>query len=178
MIWNQSGPAHDTGIRMAVNDRPYRSAQFALYYSDINFELLGEIVSRVSGKTLPQYVTEKDLSSSGHDGNHVPAAAITCFTHRADGDSQRIALCRCEEWSTILRHVSWAESRDTPDLFSTAADLSKFAEMMLAYGRRKSVRIFSPLTVRRFTSPQGPVDQPVLRGLGWDIDSSFSDYTG
>jgi uncharacterized protein YbbC (DUF1343 family) len=63
-------------------------------------------------------------------------------------------------------------------LFSTAADLAKFAEMMLGMGRRENQRIFSPLTVRKFTTPQGPADQPALRGLGWDIDSPFSGTRG
>jgi uncharacterized protein YbbC (DUF1343 family) len=63
-------------------------------------------------------------------------------------------------------------------LFSTAADLSKFAEMLLGHGKRNGVRVFSPLTVRRFTTPQGPADQRILRGLGWDIDSQFSGSRG
>ena len=37
---------------------------------------------------------------------------------------------------------------------------------------------FSPLTVRKFTSPATPPDQPILRGLGWDIDSSYSANRG
>ncbi len=39
-------------------------------------------------------------------------------------------------------------------------------------------RIFSPLTIRKFTSPETPPDQPVLRGLGWDIDSPYSSNRG
>ena len=40
------------------------------------------------------------------------------------------------------------------------------------------VRLFDPLPIRLFTSPQSPVDQPILRGLGWDIDSPFSSNRG
>ena len=56
-------------------------------------------------------------------------------------------------------------------LFSTADDLARFAQMMLNGGELDGVRLFSPLTVRKFTEPQSPPDQPILRGLGWDIDS-------
>src|SRR6185369_13272619 len=59
-------------------------------------------------------------------------------------------------------------------VFTTADDLAKFAAMLLAHGQP----IFSPLTVRKFTSPASPPDQPILRGLGWDIDSSFSGNRG
>jgi uncharacterized protein YbbC (DUF1343 family) len=63
-------------------------------------------------------------------------------------------------------------------LFSTAWDLAKFAETMLGYGERAGVRIFSPLTVRAFTSPQSPPAEAAVRGLGWDIDSPFSSNRG
>ena len=55
-------------------------------------------------------------------------------------------------------------------LFSTADDLAKYAQMLVDGGGK----LFSPLTVKKFTSPNSPPDQPILRGLGWDIDSGFS----
>jgi uncharacterized protein YbbC (DUF1343 family) len=63
-------------------------------------------------------------------------------------------------------------------LFSTADDLSRFAQMMLNGGELDGVRIVSPLTIKKFTEPQSPPDQPVLRGLGWDIDSPHSGSRG
>jgi uncharacterized protein YbbC (DUF1343 family) len=63
-------------------------------------------------------------------------------------------------------------------LFTTADDLARFAEMMLGGGEYGGVRLFSPLTVTKFTTPQSPADQPVLRGLGWDIDSPLSGNRG
>ena len=172
-VWS----GHDTGIRMAVNDRPIGPPNAHFVYSDINFELLGEIVSRVSGKTLPQYVTEKIFRPLGMtETMYLPPRSLV----------SRIAPTEIVKGSTLpLRGVVHDPTArymggvaGHAGLFSTAADLSKFAEMMLGNGRRKGVRIFSPLTVRAFTSPQGPVDQPVLRGLGWDIDSSFSTTRG
>src|SRR6516162_549074 len=63
-------------------------------------------------------------------------------------------------------------------LFSTADDLARFAQMMINGGELDGVRIFSPLTVQKFTEPQSPPDQPILRGLGWDIDSPHSGNRG
>src|SRR5208282_584914 len=63
-------------------------------------------------------------------------------------------------------------------LFSTADDLARFAQMMLNGGELDGVRLFNPLTVAKFTSPQSPPDQPILRGLGWDIDSPYSSNRG
>ncbi len=36
----------------------------------------------------------------------------------------------------------------------------------------------APLTVTKFTEPQTPPDQPILRGLGWDLDSPHSGNRG
>src|SRR5262249_57925510 len=37
---------------------------------------------------------------------------------------------------------------------------------------------FSPLTIQKYTEPQSPPDQAILRGLGWDIDSPNSGNRG
>src|SRR4029077_10524400 len=63
-------------------------------------------------------------------------------------------------------------------LFSTAADLSIFARMLLNGGVYNGARILSPLTVAKMTSPASGPGDPNVRGLGWDIDSSFSSNRG
>src|SRR5262249_51213584 len=63
-------------------------------------------------------------------------------------------------------------------LFSTAADLSRFCRMLLAGGRLGSARILSPATVAEMTSPSTPPEMRAVRGLGWDIDSSYSSNRG
>ena len=59
-------------------------------------------------------------------------------------------------------------------LFSTAADLARFARMMLNQGELESVRIFKLVTVKLMTSVQSPEEIEARRGLGWDIDSGYS----
>ena len=63
-------------------------------------------------------------------------------------------------------------------LFSTAADLSIFARMLLNGGVYNGTRILSPLTVAKMTTPASAPGDPNVRGLGWDIDSSFSSNRG
>jgi hypothetical protein len=63
-------------------------------------------------------------------------------------------------------------------VFSTADDLARFCEMLLQKGELDGTRLFSAPTVEKFTTPQSPADQPILRGLGWDIDSQFSGNRG
>lgn len=62
-------------------------------------------------------------------------------------------------------------------LFSTADDLAIFAQMMLNKGKYDGVQILSPLTVERMTSIY-PKASFSGRGLGWDLDSSYSSCGG
>jgi uncharacterized protein YbbC (DUF1343 family) len=63
-------------------------------------------------------------------------------------------------------------------LFSTAADLATFCRMILGGGMHRGVRILSPMAVAKMTSPASPATERNVRGLGWDIDSSFSANRG
>ena len=69
-------------------------------------------------------------------------------------------------------------ARDPDARFTTALDLQKFAEMMIHQGEYDGVKLFSPLVIRKFTEPQTPPDQAILRGLGWDMDSPFAGNRG
>ncbi len=40
------------------------------------------------------------------------------------------------------------------------------------------MRILSPLTVEKMSTPQSPLNKTAVRGLGWDIDSPFSSARG
>ena len=50
--------------------------------------------------------------------------------------------------------------------------------MLLGGGMYRGVRILSPLTVAKMTSRATPAEERSARGLGWDIDSSFSSNRG
>jgi uncharacterized protein YbbC (DUF1343 family) len=63
-------------------------------------------------------------------------------------------------------------------LFSTAADMSRFCRMILNGGSLGGVRILSPLTVAKMTMPASPAASTSVRGLGWDIDTSYSSNRG
>src|SRR5207249_2899284 len=59
-------------------------------------------------------------------------------------------------------------------LFTTAADLARYARMLLNLGELDGVRLFKPETVLLMTSVQSPESIRARRGLGWDIDSGYS----
>src|SRR4029077_11626141 len=63
-------------------------------------------------------------------------------------------------------------------LFTTPADLARYARMLLNEGELNGKRIFKPETVRLMTSVQTPDTITSRRGLGWDIDSGYSGPRG
>ncbi len=56
---------YDTGIRRALLEKPTSPPATRFVYSDINFELLGEIVHRLSGKTLDEYARDAVFAPLG-----------------------------------------------------------------------------------------------------------------
>lgn len=167
---------YQTGVHLALIDKPTAPPGTRFLYSDINFVLLGEIVHRLSGQMLPDYVRQNVFSPLGMKETmfQPPAslrARIAPTENGKGGEPLRGAV-----HDTTARYMGGIAGH--AGLFSTADDLARFAEMMLGNGSRNGVRLFSPLTVRKFTSPQSPPDQPILRGLGWDIDSSLSGSRG
>jgi uncharacterized protein YbbC (DUF1343 family)/CubicO group peptidase (beta-lactamase class C family) len=166
---------YDTGIRKALVEKSVNPPGTKFTYSDINFILLGEIVHKVTGKMLPDYVREKVFVPLGmNETMFQPPAAFKSRiapTELVDG-----VMLRGVVHDETTRYMGGIAGH--AGLFTTADDLAKFAEMMLGLGTRNGVRIFSPLSVRKATEPQTPSGQPVLRGLGWDMDSPYSGNRG
>ncbi len=63
-------------------------------------------------------------------------------------------------------------------LFSTADDLAVYCQMIMNGGEYRGVRILSPLSVAKMTRPRIVSEPAWTRGLGWDINTSFSTNRG
>jgi hypothetical protein len=63
-------------------------------------------------------------------------------------------------------------------LFSTADDLARYCQMLLNGGILDGKRILSAQTVARMTAPIVVSEDGATRGLGWDMNSSFSSNRG
>ena len=168
---------YETGIRMACEDKPTGPPGVQHVYSDINFILLGELVHRLSGQMLSDYARQNIFLPVGMKETmfQPPAAWIPRIapTERLEKDGPPLRGVVHDPTARYMGGVAGHAG-----LFSTADDLARFAQMMLNGGELDGVRIFSPLTVQKFTEPQTPPDQPILRGLGWDIDSPYSSNRG
>jgi uncharacterized protein YbbC (DUF1343 family)/CubicO group peptidase (beta-lactamase class C family) len=178
----------DEAIRRAVEEVPTAPPGERFIYSDINFFLLGEIVRRVSGERLDRYAKTQIFDPLGmKDTGFMPpeswrpriAPTERCrplsWPCAAPGDAS-VPFLRGTVHDPTARRMDGVAGH--AGLFSTAADLSSFCRMLLGGGRLGDVRILSPAMVARMTAPSTPADMPAVRGLGWDIDSSYSANRG
>jgi uncharacterized protein YbbC (DUF1343 family) len=168
---------YETGIRLACTDPPAGPPGARYVYSDINFILLGELVHRLSGQMLNDYARENVFQPLHMN--------TTTFLPPASWIPRIAPTERLAATGVPLRGVvhdptarNMGGVAGHAGLFSTADDLARFAQMMIDGGELDGVRLFNPLTVRKFTEPQSPPDQAILRGLGWDIDSPLSGNRG
>lgn len=159
------GATIKTAIRKAAAERHRQPPGSSFNYADINFILLGELVHRVSGKTLDVYCHDELFGPLGaHRTMFLPPrdlaesiAPTLGFGSGTvqDGNSRRLG--------SVAGHAG---------LFSSASDLALFARMVLGGGMIDGKRILSERIVNRMTSPYSC--RSVLRGLGWDMASPFS----
>lgn len=170
--WSGQQAAHDQLARETLLYPP--GARFL--YSDINFIALGFLVEKLSDKSLDAYTRDHIFQPLG--------MVNTRFLPPADWSS-RIAPTEYDEAHHMLRgtvHDPTARAMGGvaghAGLFSTADDLAIFADALLHGGIHNGVRILSPASVAKITTPQQPPTSPNLRGLGWDIDSPFASNRG
>jgi uncharacterized protein YbbC (DUF1343 family)/CubicO group peptidase (beta-lactamase class C family) len=171
--WN----GYETGIRKALADKPDGPPETKFVYSDINFILTGEIVHRVSGLPENEYLKQILFDPLGmSDTGYLPSPALKA----------RIAPTEMQKDGLILRGVVHDPTArymggvaGHAGVFSTADDLGKFCQMILDGGGGVSgPALFSPATIAKFTTPETPPNQSVVRGLGWDIQSPYSGVRG
>jgi uncharacterized protein YbbC (DUF1343 family) len=168
---------YQTGIRMAMSEKPNSPPGAHFVYSDINFILLGELVHRLSGQMLSDYAREHVFLPLGmRETMFQPPASLIPRIAPTERDGPNGAPLRGVVHDETSRYMGGVAGH--AGLFSTADDLARFCEMMLRKGELDGTRLFSALTVEKFTTPQSPADQPILRGLGWDIDSQYSGNRG
>lgn len=175
-------------------------------YSDINFIVLAEIVQRVSNRDIAAFADENvfaplKMDTTGY-GRVEPASVVQSSGNSANAVSlSRIAPTENikgqqnylgskfegtdAQGSRILRgqvHDPTAFRMNGmaghAGLFSTADDLARYCQMILNGGILEGTRILSPVTIALMTKPNVVSEIGDARGLGLDINSSFSSNRG
>jgi uncharacterized protein YbbC (DUF1343 family)/CubicO group peptidase (beta-lactamase class C family) len=156
---------------MAMESAPAYPPGSRFLYSDINFEVLGFLVEKVSGRSLNDYAEANIFGPL--------QMKETRFLPPSDW-LPRIAPTEYDESGRILRGIVHDPTARRmggvaghAGLFSTGDDLAKFAQDLLT-----GFKVLSPSAVAKMSTPQQPANAASLRGLGWDIDSPFATNRG
>ena len=140
-----------------------------MVYSDWDFILLGLVVERITGSTLDAFLEGNVFKPLGMtDSRFLPPAELKPRIAPTEIDSARGHI-----HAEVHDPNAWAMGgvAGHAGLFSSARDLSVFAQMMLNGGEMNGVRLLKPATIARWTARQGPESS---RALGWDTPSPNS----
>ena len=183
---------YDEAIKRLLRE-PLRNSPGAKFvYSDINYIALGEVVHRVSGLTLDQFAHRNIFGPLGmRDTGFRPAARLRARIAPTEkrrgqlsylGDKPQVSEVGGDKWLRGEVHdptsYRMGGVAGHAGLFSTADDLAIYCQMILNGGQYKGVRILAPLTVAEMTRPRLVSEAGWTRGLGWDINTSFSTNRG
>jgi uncharacterized protein YbbC (DUF1343 family)/CubicO group peptidase (beta-lactamase class C family) len=175
----------EMAVSLAIEEVPASPPGERFVYSDINFFLLGDIVRRVSGMPLERFARARIFEPLGmKDTSFLPPSSLTSRIAPTETCTQYGWPCEGPDMRMLRGVVHDPTSRRMggvaghAGLFSTAADLSIFCRMLLGGGEYHGVRILSPLTVAKMTTAVTVAGDRNMRGLGWDIDSSYSSNRG
>jgi uncharacterized protein YbbC (DUF1343 family)/CubicO group peptidase (beta-lactamase class C family) len=183
---------YDEAIKRLARE-PLRNAPGAKFvYSDINYIALGEVVHRVSGLTLDQFARQNIFVPLGmRDTGFRPSPNLRARIAPTEKRRGQLSYLGDKPQESELDGDKWlrGEVHDPTSyrmggvaghagLFSTADDLAIYCQMILNGGEYQGVRILSPLTIAEMTRPRLVSDGGWTRGLGWDINTSFSTNRG
>ena len=162
----------ETAYKMAFEAAPERPPGSMFVYSDINFEVLGALVERLSDEPLDQYTQKHIFAPLGMNETRFnpPAAWLRRIAPTEEDENHR--MLRGVVHDPSARRMGGVAGH--AGLFSTADDLARFAKALLNGGQG----VLSPATIDKMTAPQQPPNAPAVRGFGWDIDTPFSTNRG
>ena len=183
---------HDEAIKRLIAE-PLRNPPGTRFtYSDIGFIALGEVVARVSGMPLDEFAKKNIFTPLRmRDTGFRPSASLQTRIAPTEkrrgqmsylGDSAANIGAEGDVWLRGQVHDPTSYRMNGvaghAGLFSTANDLAIYCQMILNGGEYGGVRILAPLTVAEMTRPRVVTSNGGTRGLGWDINSSFSSNRG
>jgi uncharacterized protein YbbC (DUF1343 family)/CubicO group peptidase (beta-lactamase class C family) len=168
---NPPWDGRDTALRMAHEEKLQAPQGSLFIYSDTNFMVLGELVQRLSGMPLDKYAEVHIFQPLGmkHTRFLPPPQWKSKIAETYAPDRKQILRGivhdpRAERMGGVAGHAG---------VFSTAGDLALYAQALIS---RKG--ILDGDIIEKMTTPQQPPNATEVRGLGWDIDSSFSSNRG
>jgi uncharacterized protein YbbC (DUF1343 family)/CubicO group peptidase (beta-lactamase class C family) len=183
---------YDEAMKRLVREPLRNPPGTKFVYSDIGYIALGEVVQRASGMALDEFARRNifaplAMRDTGFRPDPGMRARIAPTEKRRGqlsylGDKPQGTESDADKWlrgevhdPTSYRMKGLAGHAG---LFSTADDLAVYCQMILSGGQYRGVRILGPLMVAEMTRPRLVSENGWTRGIGWDINTSFSTNRG
>jgi serine-type D-Ala-D-Ala carboxypeptidase len=135
-------------------------------YSDSGYELLGEIVCRVSGDSLAGFAQRRIFE---------PLGLNSTWYVVPDSEMHRVVRRPPGSWGWEIDTPTWLQTPwASAGVVSSARDLAIFCQMLLNRGAYSGERILSPAAVGEMTRNQVPgvparIDDEVLPEASWSF---------
>jgi CubicO group peptidase (beta-lactamase class C family) len=166
---------YETAVSKACAEKLVALPGERFIYSDINYLVLGEVVRLVGGRQISDFVRERVFVPLNMvDTGFLPSPEMMSRIAPSERRNDRIIRGEVHD-PTAFRMGGVAGHAG---LFSTADDLAIYAQALLNGGIHSAVRILSPLSVVKMSTPQSPPEAAAWRGVGFDIRSPFSHNRG
>lgn len=138
-------------------------------YSCLNFQTLAHIVELIIGGRMEDLLRERVYAPLGmHDTTFLPSESQ--WRRAAPAGRGEAGMPLREVHDPLARyHGSAISCPGNAGLFSTAADLARYCDMILRGGILGDRRVLRSETVREATRRQTPANIPTARGLGFDL---------
>lgn len=131
-------------------------------YSDLNFLLLGLLIEQLSGESLDRFVDRAVLVPAGmHHSRYRPTDAAASWTAPTGQWRGRPVCCVVNDQNA----ARFGGAAGHAGLFSTGADLARYARLWLSGGTLDGRQVFRPATLRTFLTPDSA---DASRLLGWE----------
>jgi uncharacterized protein YbbC (DUF1343 family)/CubicO group peptidase (beta-lactamase class C family) len=158
----------DTRLEFAPGER--------YHYGDLGYITLGVLIERIAGESLDRLATRILFEPLGmRETGYRPSRSLL----------SRIAPTELAEERPIpLIHGDVHDPRahllggvaGNAGIFSTAADVARFARFMLGEGELDGVRVLSRASIQELTRPEHLPG--AVRSAGWDVKSAYSKPRG
>ncbi len=174
---NHTGSAIDTYEDLfefitKLDVKPLSSPGTSFSYSNDSYGLLGVIISRVSGQTYEDYVSEHILKPAKLDRSFFKLEKLESFQ-----DVTRLYAAKTtEEGVTVYPTDIWWDApamRAVGYLKSTLNDMLRFLEIFHNEGMIEGVRILSKDSVSQMVHPHFEYDNGIYYGYGLRITPDY-----
>ena len=159
----RDAPDSAAALRMVLTSTPIAAPGARMVYSDLNAILLGEIVRRVSGAPLDEFVAREVYAPLG-----ISEQMMFRLPRRLERRTAPTGIWRGHAIAGVVNDPNAAKLGGVAGhagAFATAMGVARFAQFML----RDGAPVLKPETVRGFTAIAVPARRGTsARTLGWE----------